>query len=82
MSLNLFLCMGAACLLGVLVLTGPIGAFVASVLIVGILFRTCLLVKDIHAQTVPKKSKEKVQDKVQDAYERYIKERDAKELER
>ena len=76
--MNLFLCILAACLLGVLVATGPIGAFVAGVLIVGILFRTCLLIKEIHTQIVPKKSK----DKVQDAYERYINERDAKELKR
>ncbi|REB11610.1 ATP-dependent Lon protease [Sporosarcina sp. BI001-red] len=80
--MNLFLCMLTAGVLGILVLTGPIGTFVAAILLVGILFRTCLLVKDIHTQTVPKKSKEKVQDKVQDAYERYIKERDAKEMER
>ncbi len=80
--MKLFLSLAAACLLGALAASGPIGAFVAGVIIVAILLRTCLLVKEIHTQTVPKRSKVKVQDKVQDAYERYLKERDAKELER
>ncbi|WP_301109319.1 ATP-dependent Lon protease [Sporosarcina sp.] len=60
-------CILVAGLLGILVFIGPIGWYILSAIIVGVIFRSFILLLDIHKQTVP------VDDGVNDAYERYMK---------
>ena len=74
---KLLLSMLVAGLLGTLAILGPIGIYISCVIIVGVIFRSFILINEIHKQVVPATSN----DKVKEAYERYIKERDAKETE-
>lgn len=64
-------------LLGILAFLGPIGLYIFCAIIVGVIFRSFILISEVHKQVVPPNSN----DKVKDAYERYIKERDEKETE-
>jgi hypothetical protein len=73
--LKLLLSILLAGLLGILVILGPIGIYILCAIIVGVIFRSFILINEVHKQVVPPSSN----DKVKDAYERYIKERDEKE---
>ncbi|MBO0603424.1 ATP-dependent Lon protease [Sporosarcina sp. E16_3] len=73
--MKLLLSMLVAGLLGTLAILGPIGIYILCIIIVGVIFRSYILINEIHKQVVPATSN----DKVKEAYERYIKERDAKE---
>lgn len=68
-------CILVAGILGILVFTGPIGWYVLSAIIVGVIFRSFILLKEIHKHTVPVDA----YDGVKDAYERYIMEREERE---
>lgn len=63
--------------LGILAILGPIGIYILCAIIVGIIFRSFILISEIHKQVVPANSN----DRVKEAYERYIKERDEKDTE-
>ena len=60
---------------GMLIFFGPIGMYILCVLIIGVIFRSFILINEIHKQVVPTDSN----DRVKEAYGRYIKERDEKE---
>ncbi|PIC95431.1 ATP-dependent Lon protease [Sporosarcina sp. P26b] len=62
---------------GMLIFFGPIGMYILCVLIIGVIFRSFILINEIHKQVVPADSN----DRVKEAYERYIKEREEKEME-
>lgn len=62
---------------GILIYLGPIGIYILCAIIVGVIFRSFILINEIHKQVVPANSN----DRVKEAYERYIKERDEKETE-
>ncbi len=62
-------------LLGILVFLGPIGIYFLCAIIVGVIFRSFILINEVHKQVVPIGGN----DRVKEAYERYIKERDEKE---
>ena len=62
-------------LLGILAFLGPIGIYILCAIIVGVIFRSFILINEIHKQVVPINGN----DRVKEAYERYIKERDEKE---
>ncbi|SES46273.1 hypothetical protein SAMN05518872_12511 [Psychrobacillus sp. OK032] len=62
-------------LLGILVIFGSIGIYILCAIIVGVIFRSFVLINEIHKQVVPANSNVRVKE----AYERYIKERDEKE---
>ena len=64
-------------LLGILVLFGSIGIYILCAIIVGVIFRSFIFINEIHKQVVPANSN----DRVKEAYERYIKERDEREIE-
>ncbi|MDF2066710.1 ATP-dependent Lon protease [Bacillus sp. Cr_A10] len=64
-------------LLGILVLLGSIGIYILCAIIVGVIFRSFILINEIHKQVVPANSN----DRVKEVYGRYIKERDNKEKE-
>lgn len=63
--------------LGTLVFLGPIGIYILCAIIVGVIFRLFILINEIHKQVVPINSN----DRSKDVYERYIKEREERELE-
>lgn len=75
--MKLLLSMLLAGLLWSLAFLGTFGIFIICVIIVGVIFRSFILINEIHKQVVPANSN----DKVKEAYERYIKERDEKETE-
>ncbi|MEK5040874.1 ATP-dependent Lon protease [Sporosarcina sp. FSL K6-3457] len=75
--MKLLLSILLAGLLGILVILGPIGIYILCAIIVGVIFRSLVLINEVHKQVVPPNSN----DKVKDAYERYIKERNEKEKE-
>ena len=75
--MKLLLSMLLAGLLWSLAFLGTFGIFIICVIIVGVIFRSFILINEIHKQVVPANSN----DKVKVAYERYIKERDEKETE-
>ncbi|PIC74025.1 ATP-dependent Lon protease [Sporosarcina sp. P17b] len=62
---------------GMLIFFGPVGMYILCVLIIGVIFRSFILINEIHKQVVPADSN----DRVKEAYERYIKEREEKETE-
>ncbi|WP_342511233.1 ATP-dependent Lon protease [Sporosarcina sp. FSL K6-1522] len=62
-------------LLGILAFLGPIGIYILCAIIVGVIFRSFILINEIHKQVVPINGN----DRVKEAYERYIKERGEKE---
>ena len=62
-------------LLGSLVFFGPVGIYILCAIIVGVIFRSFILITEIHKQVVPINR----HDRVKEAYESYIKERDGKE---
>lgn len=64
-------------LLGLLIILGPLGIYILGAIIIGVIFRSFILINEIHKQIVPENNK----DKVKEAVERYIKERDEKEAE-
>jgi len=64
-------------LLGILLLLGSSGIYIICAIIVGVIFRSFILINEIHKQVVPANSN----DKVKEAYERYIEERNEKEIE-
>ncbi|MEK3978883.1 ATP-dependent Lon protease [Psychrobacillus sp. FSL K6-2836] len=64
-------------LLGILVFLGTIGIYILCAIIIGVIFRSFILINEIHKQVVPANSN----DRVKETYERYIKERDQKETE-
>lgn len=68
-------CILVAGVLGILALTGPLGWYVLATIIVGVIFRSFWLLKEIHQHTVPVDP----YDGVKDAYERYILEREERE---
>jgi len=72
---KLLLSVLVAGLMGILAFMGPVGIYILSAVIVGVIFRVYILIKEIHKQVVPVNGN----DRVQEAYERYIKERDEKE---
>lgn len=73
--MKLLLCILLAGLLGFLAIHNPIGIFIVCVIVMGVIFRSFILIKEIHRQVVPANSN----DKVKEAYERYIEERDEKQ---
>ncbi|MGN7387913.1 ATP-dependent Lon protease [Sporosarcina sp. SAFN-015] len=75
--MKLLLSILLAGLLGILAFLGPIGIYILCAIIVGVIFRSFILISEVHKQVVPPNSN----DRVEDAYERYIKERDEKETE-
>ncbi|PID25465.1 ATP-dependent Lon protease [Sporosarcina sp. P7] len=68
-------CILVAGILGILAFTGPIGWYMLAAIIVGVIFRSFWLLKEIHQHTVPVDA----YDGVKDAYERYILEREERE---
>ncbi|WP_040285068.1 hypothetical protein [Sporosarcina koreensis] len=72
--MKLLACIAAAVLIGILAAADPVGAYVAGVSVLAILFRTCLYIRDLHNELVPKRRRET--DKVQAAYDRYLQERE------
>lgn len=75
--MKLLLSIVLAGLLGILAILGPIGIYILCAIIVGVIFRSFILINEIHKQVVPANSN----DRVIEAYERYIKERNEKETE-
>ncbi|KQL33639.1 hypothetical protein [Psychrobacillus sp. FJAT-21963] len=75
--MKLLLSILLAGLLGILVIFGSIGIYILCAIIVGVIFRSFILINEIHKQVVPANSNVRVKE----AYERYIKERDEKETE-
>ena len=75
--MKLLLSILLAGLLGILVTLGPLGIYILYAIIIGVIFRSFILINEVHKQVVPPNRN----DKVKDAYERYIKERDEKETE-
>ena len=73
--MKLLLSILLAGLLGILALIGPIGIYILSAIIIGVIFRSFILIYEIHKQVVPVTSK----DSGKDVYERYIEERNEKE---
>lgn len=73
--MKLLLSILLAGLLGILALLGPIGIYILSAIIIGVIFRSFILIYEIHRQVVPVNSK----DSGKDVYERYIEERNEKE---
>lgn len=65
----------AGLLTGIAVFFGSVGIYILCAVIVGVIFRSFILLLEIHKQVVPASAN----DKVQEAYERYVKERDEKE---
>lgn len=59
-------------LLGILAIQGFIGIYIFCAIIAGVIFRSFILINEIHKQVVPAHSN----DKAKEAYERYIKESD------
>ncbi|ARJ39357.1 ATP-dependent Lon protease [Sporosarcina ureae] len=68
-------CILVAGVLGILAFIGPLGWYVLAAIIVGVIFRSFWLLKEIHQHTVPVDA----YDGVNDAYERYILEREERE---
>ncbi|MGE7693643.1 ATP-dependent Lon protease [Lysinibacillus sp. NPDC094177] len=62
-------------LLGIFAFLGPIGIYLLCAIIGGVIFRSFILINEIHKQVVSINDN----DRVKEAYERYIKERDEKE---
>lgn len=75
--MKLFLSILLAGLLGILTILGPIGIYIICAIIVGVIFRSYILINEIHKQVVPANSN----DRVKKAYDIYIKERNEKEIE-
>ncbi|WP_419962330.1 ATP-dependent Lon protease [Psychrobacillus sp. BM2] len=75
--MKLLLSIVLAGLLGILAILGPIGIYILCAIIVGVIFRSFILINEIHKQVVPANGN----DRVIEAYERYIKERNEKETE-
>ncbi|MFC0562557.1 ATP-dependent Lon protease [Halalkalibacter alkalisediminis] len=73
--MKLFLSIILAGLLGILVIFGPIGIYILCTIIVGVIFRSFVLLNDIHKQVVPVGGR----DRAQEAYEKYLKEKEEKE---
>ncbi|WP_223701728.1 ATP-dependent Lon protease [Sutcliffiella deserti] len=59
--------------LGILVFFGPIGLYILCAIVVGVIFRSFVLLNDIHKQVVSEGGR----DEVQEAYEKYLKEKAA-----
>jgi hypothetical protein len=72
---KLFFSIIIAGLLGTLVFFGPIGIYILCAIIVGVIFRSFILLNEIHRQVVPKEGL----DRAKEAYERYLKDREEKE---
>ncbi|GKV64501.1 MULTISPECIES: ATP-dependent Lon protease [Sporosarcina] len=68
-------CILFAGLLGILVYFGPIGWYMLYAIIVGVIFRAFILLRDLHKHLVPVD----INDGVKDAYERYLLEREERE---
>ncbi|WP_313237290.1 ATP-dependent Lon protease [Sporosarcina ureae] len=68
-------CILVAGVLGVLAFIGPIGWYALTAIVVGVIFRSFWLLKEIHQHAVPVDP----YDGVKDAYERYILEREERE---
>lgn len=66
----------SAGLLGILLFFGPVGIYIVGAIIVGVIFRSFILLTEIHRQIVSSDST----DKAAEAYERYLKEREEKEF--
>ncbi|MCM3164926.1 ATP-dependent Lon protease [Metabacillus litoralis] len=66
--MKLFLSIIIAGLLGLLVFIGPVGIYLLCATIVGVLFRTYILIREIHKQVVPAGGT----DKAKEVYERYL----------
>lgn len=75
--MKLLLSIILAGLLGILAILGPIGIYILCAIIVGVIFRSCILINEIHKQVVPANSN----DRVKEVYERYIEDRNKKETE-
>ncbi|MFY0743951.1 ATP-dependent Lon protease [Solibacillus silvestris] len=70
--MKLFLAILFAGFLGILVFLGPLGIYILCAIIIGVIFRSFILINEIHKQVVPANNN----DKVKQTVERYIKERD------
>ncbi|WEG18901.1 ATP-dependent Lon protease [Alkalihalophilus pseudofirmus] len=73
MFMKLFLSIIIAGLLGILVTMGPMGIYLLCAIIVGVIFRSFVLLNDIHKQVVPMGNR----DRVQEAYDKYVQEKQA-----
>lgn len=71
--MKLYLSILFAALLGSLVIFGPIGWYLLGSIVIGVIFRSYLLLIDIHKRisTITRKP-----DKAREAYERYLNERE------
>lgn len=74
--MKLFVSIILAGLLGLLVFAGPIGIYIVGAIIIGVIFRSFILLTEIHRQIVSSDNT----DKASEAYERYLKEREEKEF--
>jgi hypothetical protein len=63
-------------LTGFLVFLGPVGIYIFGAVLVGIIFRSFVLLIEIHKQIVP----EGGVDKVKEAYDKYLKENEEKRV--
>ncbi|MFJ7825728.1 ATP-dependent Lon protease [Psychrobacillus sp. NPDC096623] len=75
--MKLLLSILLAGLLGILAMLGFFGTYMVCAIIVGVIFRSYILINEIHKQVVPANSN----DRVKEVYERYVKEREGKETE-
>lgn len=73
--MKLLLSIVLAGFLGVLAFMGPIGIYVLCAIIIGVIFRSFILIYEIHKQVVPAN----IHDRVVETYESYIKDRDERE---
>ncbi|MEC2072449.1 ATP-dependent Lon protease [Alkalihalophilus marmarensis] len=71
--MKLLLSIIIAGLLGILVFMGPMSIYVLFSIIVGVIFRSFVLLNDILKQVVPVGSR----DRVQVAYDKYVQEKEA-----
>ncbi|MGG4166425.1 ATP-dependent Lon protease [Rossellomorea vietnamensis] len=70
--MKLFLSIFFSGLLGILVFFGPIGIYILCAIIVGVIFRSFVLLNDLHNEVVPVGSR----DSVKEVYEKYLKEKE------
>ncbi|KAB2328993.1 ATP-dependent Lon protease [Cytobacillus depressus] len=68
--MKLLLSIILAGLLGILIFFGPIGVYILCAIIVGVIFRSFVLLNEIHKQVISVGGI----DRAKEAYERYLKE--------
>jgi hypothetical protein len=74
-GVKLLLSIFLAGFIGLLIFLGPIGIYLFGAVLVGIIFRSFVLLIEIHKQVVP----EGGIDRVKEVYEKYLKEKEEKD---